>query len=256
RTGGHCARLPPHAEPPGEFRVGPGRVLDQERPFQTLEQPLLARAAQLLAQPGQALFQQRQRPTALEQGFRRRLVARLPVVAPLPAVEVERQRLASAASFPCLGPLVLLGQEVLEGRQQKRPEPAALPVRLLEVVLLQQPAEELLGQVLSVRGVGQPPPGVRIEGVPVQPAEGCQGGLRLGRIPLCRRHDDTPARAGEPPVRELGRIAHGRGEPRRNRQPGYARCLRVSVAAPCPLSQPAVYRCFLALLGPVRRTLP
>src|SRR5262249_56136966 len=127
RTGGHCARLPPHAEPPGEFRVGPGRVLDQERPFQTLEQPLLARAAQLLAQPGQALFQQRQRPTALEQGFRRRLVARLPGVAPLPAVEVERQQLAAAASFPGLGPLVLLLHDVLPAPPPNPPPPPPLP---------------------------------------------------------------------------------------------------------------------------------
>src|SRR5262245_55782222 len=31
--GGHLERLRAHAQLPGEFRVGPGRVLDQERPF-------------------------------------------------------------------------------------------------------------------------------------------------------------------------------------------------------------------------------
>src|SRR5262245_15523846 len=72
-------------------------LLGQETP-EALEEVLLAGGAELLAQPGQDLLEQRERPAALEEPLRGCVVARLERVAALRLGKVEREVHGSAAS--------------------------------------------------------------------------------------------------------------------------------------------------------------
>ena len=75
---------------------------------------------------------------------------RLKSVAFLRRGRVERDNLPTAAALqpPRLVPFV--GEEVCERRQQIGAEPPALAVSLGDVVLLQQPGEERLREILRV----------------------------------------------------------------------------------------------------------
>src|SRR5207249_958814 len=98
--------------------------------------------------------------------------------------EVERDVGATAAALLCGVVVVGVGQEVLAGGEQVRAEPAAGPVRGGEVVLLQQPGEERLGQVLGGVVVVAAAADVGVDREPVEPAQVGQrlAGVRGGRV--------------------------------------------------------------------------
>src|SRR5262249_17533297 len=157
-----------HAQFAGELGIGPGRGVERERAFQTFEESLLPGGDQLFAKSGQALVEKRQSPTALVQGLRRGLVARLLVVALFAALEVQGKKRPAAAALESMVPFPFLGQKVLEGGQQECTEPAALPIGLLQVVLVKKAGEKRLGLVLGILRLRQASPRVSIERIPVE----------------------------------------------------------------------------------------
>src|SRR6516165_2290380 len=104
------------------------QVVTGERPLEPLEEPLLAGAGQLLAQPRQRLREQGQGPAAFEERLGRGGVGRFEVIAALAGLEIERQQRAAAAAFLGVGSFALLGQEAQKGGQQKATKLAALGV--------------------------------------------------------------------------------------------------------------------------------
>src|SRR5262249_11274953 len=154
---------------------------------------------ELLLQLGQDLIEQRQRPAAREQLFRRRRVGGLQAVPALGGAEVQRQACPTAAALAGVGPVALVGQAVLAGRQQERPEFALLAVYYLQVVLFQQPGEELLGQVLGLVRPVPLPADEGVEGIPVGPAQGGEGFTGPRRGLVSGGEDQAPLCGREPP---------------------------------------------------------
>src|SRR5262249_1170431 len=156
----HLDRLLAQAEPVGDAGVRLGGVLARERALESVEQRLFAGVDQLVAESGQGLLQQGQRPAPREEGLRRRGVGGLELVLALAGLKVERQQRPAAAALLGVGAVALLRQEALERGQQERAEPAALRVGRPEVVLFEDAGEKLLGQVLRVLRAGHLAPGV------------------------------------------------------------------------------------------------
>jgi hypothetical protein len=75
------------------------------------------------------------------------------------------------------GAIALVGQKVLERREEKRPELALLAIGLREELLRQEVGEERLGQVLGVVRVVPTAAKIGIERIPVRAAK---FGKRIG----------------------------------------------------------------------------
>ena len=97
-------------------------------------------------------------------------------------------------------------------RQQEGAEAALLPVGLGQPVLLQQPREELLRQVLGIVGLIAAAADVGVEGIPIGLAESGQRRLGAGRVAARRRQHHRPMRRDEGGVTPPG---FGRGRSRR-----------------------------------------
>ena len=69
------------------------------------------------------------------------------------------------------GFVVLVGEEVLEGAEQVKSEFTLLAIGEGEVLLLDQPSEKSLSQVLCVMGVATAAAEVGVERIPVSAAE-------------------------------------------------------------------------------------
>jgi hypothetical protein len=93
---------------------------------------------------------------------------------------------------------LLIGQEVFHRSQQKRPEPAAMPVGAGQVVLGQQADEKLLGQVLGIFWGVAGAAHERIERKPVVLTQRGQCPARVGRMGTAGACDHAPMRGGKP----------------------------------------------------------
>src|SRR6266498_4573071 len=92
---------------------------------------------------------------------------------------VEGKEFLAATALLRPGLVRFISQEMLQRRQQERAEPAFLWMDLIEIVLLQQPREETLGQVFGVRRTVPLPANVSVERIPVTAAQLFQGFRRL-----------------------------------------------------------------------------
>ena len=103
----------------------------------------------------------------------------------------------AAAAFLGAGAVPFVRQEPLQRHNEEGAEAALLPRGRFQVILLQQPGEELLGQVLGVGRAVPLPAHVGIQGIPVGAAKRFErrGGLR--RILPARRQDHRPVRGNK-----------------------------------------------------------
>ena len=90
-----------------------------------------------------------------------------------------------------------VGQEVLAGGQQEGAEAALGGVHCPEVVLLEEPGEEFLGQVGGSVRVVAPTTNEGVERIPVRGAERGAGIVGLRRAPVSGGQDEAPARRRE-----------------------------------------------------------
>src|SRR5262249_24238592 len=107
-------------------------------------------------------------------------------------------RLAAAPLLSTV-PVTLVGQEVLAAGEQEGAELPPRRVGVVQKVLLQEPGEELLGQLLGPVGGTDLPAEVGVERIPVAAAEAGQGLARLGGRAIAGLQHDAPVRRGEPP---------------------------------------------------------
>ena len=136
-----------------------------------LEQLRLAARRILLAQAVKRRLQDRLRPPALEDLVRRQFIHGFKEITVLPGHGIERNNHLPAATLLAPGFAALLTKEVLEEREQERPELALLMVQVIEEILLQQPREKLLRQVLRLRRVVPLAPDLGVERRPVGAAQ-------------------------------------------------------------------------------------
>ena len=95
------------------------------------------------------------------------------------------------------GAVPFVGKESFEGGEEKRPEPAALPSDAGEIVFLEQPAKELLGEILGIVGSMTLSADVGIKRIPVGLAEVGEGLPGLRAVRPRGGGDQGPAGRGE-----------------------------------------------------------
>ena len=141
--------------------------------------PLSPESRNSLFQPRQHFVKEGRDPAALVEFGRVQLIDRLQSVAFLRRDGVERNVFPATAALqpPRLVPFV--GEEVCERRQQIGAEPSALAVSLRDVVLLQQPGEERLREILRVMRAVSFAANEGVEGIPVRAAQFGQCGIGL-----------------------------------------------------------------------------
>ena len=105
--------------------------------------------------------------------------------------EAGRPRVSARGAGP------ILGQKPFQRHDEEGAKPAFFPGGGLQVVLLQEPGEELLGKVLGIGRAVPLPTHVGIEGIPISAAESFQRGSRLRRILPARRQHHRPMRRHE-----------------------------------------------------------
>ncbi len=103
-----------------------------------------------LAQAREHALEQRQGPLAIEQLFRREIVARLELISPLGHLHIERDRRLSAAALQSPGAVALVREEVADRRAKKGAKAPSCRIGVLEVVLLENAQEERLREVCAV----------------------------------------------------------------------------------------------------------
>ena len=119
-------------------------------------------------------------------GGRIRRVHVIPMVRILP---VEREVRHTSTAFLRPGAVPFVGEEVLHRREQERPEPPPLGGHPVEGVLLQEPSEERLCQILRILPRMPLPSHVGVERIPIDPTQFTQCAGRVGgRLPACRQH--------------------------------------------------------------------
>jgi len=188
-----------HTQSGSQFRVGWGRSgVVGLKFFQTFKQRFVARLPVFVPQAVERLIEDGLGPAFVEERFRGRLVSRLDLVAFLLGERVQKDRRLAAAALLRPRLVALIGQEMVENREQERTEFALLMPKVGEVVFLQQPSEELLGQILGFFWAVALSSNVGVERSPVRAAEFLQ---RVGcsrRLGIARCQHDAPMGRGEP----------------------------------------------------------
>src|SRR2546427_3132924 len=115
----------------------------------------------------EGLIQHRQRPTSVENSFRRFIGRGFVQVPSLRLRLVERKEGSAAAAFGRLAAVVFVDQETIQRGQQKGTKPALMRIKICKPVLFEQPRKKFLREVLRIFWSVAPLPYIRIEGVPV-----------------------------------------------------------------------------------------
>ena len=135
-------------------------------------------AAYSLGQQVEHLFQQRQRPGAVEQAVGRERIGRLEAIAILRPVRIDRNGRRPTA--PSSHSTELVDQEVLAIGAQERTESALARIRSRDVAFFEQAREKLLRQVEGLIMSVALSPDERVDRIPVSGAELGQGRAGLG----------------------------------------------------------------------------
>src|SRR5207244_1504056 len=102
---------------------------------------------------------------------------------------IHRHESNSTAALHRSGAVPLVGQEMLDGDEQKRTEPTLARIDLREVIFVEQPEEEFLGQIFGFSRVITAPPDISINWVPINAAEGFKGLARSEVASVARCQD-------------------------------------------------------------------
>jgi hypothetical protein len=136
-------------------------------------------------------------PAALVHLLGRDAVDRLELIAPLAVVDLERQDRLAAAAFHRADGGALVGDEVPDGGQEERAEPAAFLPRVRERAFLEHSREKCLRQVGGVVDGRARAPNERVDRKPVQLAQRRERRCRVRRGRIAGRHHQAPARRRE-----------------------------------------------------------
>src|SRR6185369_9370176 len=157
----------------------------------------------LIAQAGENLFEQSQRPLLSVKLFGREIGCRqLRVV--LFGGFVEGDHLVLAAPLFGLSLPPFIRQEMLQGSEQEGTELSLFGVDGAEVILFQHPGEEFLGQILRFVDLVTAVANESVEGIPVGAAEILQGSLGLRGVTLAGSQYHGPLGGGEGNLLTIG----------------------------------------------------
>src|SRR5436190_24194164 len=110
----HGDRAFAHSQTSGDFRLPRLARFPHNQRLQMLEELAFAVGFQLPAQPGQDLFQHRQRPTPLEDSFGIKQVCWFETIPFLGCLRIERKQFLAAATFEPPGTILLIAKEAIE----------------------------------------------------------------------------------------------------------------------------------------------
>lgn len=193
--GGDHHRALDHAQLSSHFGILAGGGPLYQRSLQRLEQSALPLGIVLLAQPQQNLIEQRPCPALLEDAIRRHVVHRFDSIACLGIQSVQGKDLRASAPFLGLSLVVLVGKKMLERRQQKGAKLTLRAIHVAQAMFLDQPREELLGQILRALRRLPLSPHIGIQWKPINPRQFLQCPLpQAVRIQPARGQHDTPPR--------------------------------------------------------------
>ena len=182
------------------------QVADDRR-VQRLEPLPPALLLVLVAQAQDDLLEQRRRPLALEAPLRRIGLRRLALI-PFPrVVGIKGEQQGSSSSLERTRLVPLVREKVRHRGEEKRAESALRPVGVRDPVLLDEPHEELLRQVLCLVGVVTAPAHVRVQRIPVDAAEPRRTVPPLVVVTATGSQYGRPVRRGE---RRQLRLVHDR----------------------------------------------
>src|SRR5215831_16429780 len=106
---------------------------------------------EFLAQPPEDGFEHRLRPTPVVQLVRSSGIGRQELVSRFRVLgELQREELLAIATFLTVHPIPFVSQIVLQGREQKSPEPATFAIGCPNQTFIQEPLEQTLGEILSI----------------------------------------------------------------------------------------------------------
>ena len=150
-----------HPQGSRRFRLRRGFGIAEERLLEPFEQRLLARPNVLVAEQGHDAVEQLSADSLFEEAFGGHRLRRFSKITPLGRFKIEPEATAvlRLASRPARRSYSLLKKP--QGLEQKRPEPAAGAVGVLDVALLEQLREERLRQVVRFRRRRRAPDGER-----------------------------------------------------------------------------------------------
>jgi len=120
---------------------------------------------------GQCLLQNRHRPTALEDAVGSQRIRRLAMIPFLGPVCIETDYFFAAASLLRQGAVPLIGQKMLQRREEKGTEPPFLRIGLPDDLLVEDESEERLRQILRIFGRVALTPHVGVERIPIRAAK-------------------------------------------------------------------------------------
>lgn len=177
---GHLQRAFGQAQARGRFDVAGPAPFAPQVILQLGKHLALAGNRLLFAEPGQRLLQQRQRPPPVIYLLRRDRIRRLGLVAFLGRQTVPGKDSLPAAALEPSGLPPLLGEKVLQAGKEIVAKPSQRRIGPPEVLLRQEPCEELLNQILRGMGLVPLPPDEGVERKPASPAELFEGLSRCG----------------------------------------------------------------------------
>src|SRR5262245_58095459 len=96
------------------------------------------------------MFEQRDRPGAVVNLVRTKLVGRLDLITRVRIVKIQGQRRNAAAAFLTAGAVPFVGKKMLQRREQERTKPPALARDAFQRVFCKEAFEERLREVLGV----------------------------------------------------------------------------------------------------------
>jgi hypothetical protein len=180
-----------------DLTVGRFRFLTREESLEALELVFASDVLLLLLELAERTLKDCERPASFENLLGREPVNRFVKIAALDIQRVERENLGAAAAPPGLLLLTLLREKVLERDLQEDPEAPARGVVVLEDAFLEEFREVGLREVPRLVSIVTEPSHVRVERIPVRPAEGLERAARLRRgRSACGQHL-RPAGRGE-----------------------------------------------------------
>ena len=154
---------------------------------------------QFESQAFEHLVQQRQHPAPLVELFGRQFVRRLDLIPRFARVEIQRQLGLSPATFLRARPFPLVGEEVLESREQERAKTPPIAIGLGDRPFFEQVGEEGLRQVLRLVDVVDTSTDVRIQRIPIVLAKLRERGSAILPVGIAGGEHDAPLRGGEVP---------------------------------------------------------
>lgn len=187
------------AEAGGERGVFAGVGFAAEEGLERLEGGRAARVRLDGGEASHAFLHEGEGPVAVEQAVGRDLMGGLGPVAFLEGEGVEGGGGDSAAALQGGAAFVLADEEVVQGGEEEGAEASAFPGEACEVVALEEPGEEGLGEILGGMRIMAAAPDEGVERVPVGAADLFECVASTGAVRIARAcgEDEGPACGGE-----------------------------------------------------------